>query len=190
MQSLPFSSFPTIVADRIVNNSISNLNNFPRRNTCSTTIPNNFATSSPKPDFNLMKLKFGEHVKVHEDNYFQTNSPNYRGAPAIRLDMTNNSTDSCYFMSLVNGNRITRCTWIPLPMPQWIASRVEDIATAEGQPRENVINSVFAEPGDYSNISNEHANRDDSDSDCSPEYNASYDGIMNWNEYGSLPEGN
>ena len=71
MQILPFSIFPTTIADGIVNNFMSNLSNFPKRMTRSTMIPNTFVTNSPKLDFNLIKLDFSECVEVHEDNSFQ-----------------------------------------------------------------------------------------------------------------------
>ena len=64
------------------------------------------------------------------------------------------------------------------------------MTAAKGRPSENLINYAFAEPGDYSNVLNEHANRDDNDSDYSPDGDSSYDGIMNWNQCGSTPEGN
>ena len=72
-------------------------------------------------------------------------------------------------MSLVTGKVLTRGSWIPITMPQWVESRVEDMAAAECRPRVNAINYVFAEPGDYSDILNEHTDRDDSDSDYSLE---------------------
>ena len=84
-------------------------------------------------------------------------------------------------MSLATRKRLTRGTWTTLPIPQWVVSRVEDMAAAECRPSVNVINSVFAEPGDYSNILNEHLDGDYSDSEYSPEDDTSYDAIMDWN---------
>ena len=99
MQILPFSIFPTTIADGIVNNFMRNLSNFPIRTTHSTMNPNTFVTGAPKLDFNLMKLDFSECVEVHENNSFQTNSPNSRVAPAATLIMTKNqaeATTSCH----------------------------------------------------------------------------------------------
>ena len=81
-------------------------------------------------------------------------------------------------------------------MPHLVSSRVEDMAIAEGRPSMNVINSVFSEPEDYSNVLNECEDEDEEEDDddddpcCSPEDDARCDGIVDWNEQGIMPENN
>ena len=60
----------------------------------------------------------------------------------------------------------------------------------DGRSSINTINFAFSKPGDYSNIFNGHADRDNNDLDYSLEDDASHDGNMNWNQQGSMPQNN
>ena len=73
-------------------------------------------------------------------------------------------------------------------MHKWVVSRLEDMSTDESGLSTNAITSAFLEIGDYSNVLNDCADRDDIDSDYSPEDDTRYDGIMNWKQHESIPE--
>ena len=161
IQSLPFSCIPKLIIEGAVAEATENLNRLPRRGGVSPHLsPLTIVCNAPKLDFNLLKLTFGDYVEVYEDNGFQTNSPNTRGTPAIALNPVYNSTGSYYFFSLVTGRRLNRGIWTPLPMPQWVIDRVNDMGAAEGRPLTTIID--FSIPGDDEMPDLlEHADNDD-----------------------------
>ena len=105
-QSLPFSDFPMIIAIVIISESIGNLNRFPREGSMTKNLsPLPFVMGAPKLDFNLLTYSLGDHAEVHEENNYQTNSPNARGTRAISLNPVHNSTGSYYFFLFGNWSQ-------------------------------------------------------------------------------------
>jgi len=98
----PFSCIPVAIVEAAVDEATSILNRLPRKKGISKHLsPLLIVTGAPKIDFNLLRLSFGSYVEVYEDNGYQTNSNHTRGAPAITLNSTLNSSGSYFFFSLV-----------------------------------------------------------------------------------------
>ena len=99
-------------------------------------------------------------METHEDDGFQTNSMKTRGTQAITLNNERYSTGTHNFFSLVTGETAQRGSHTPLPMPDWVIQRVNDMGAAEGRSYANVVD--FSDPfaSEMPNLS-EHVNDDD-----------------------------
>ena len=98
------------------------LNSFPRKNSNLSSLgPATIVTGVGSPDFLNMKRELGAYVRVFEDN-------------AIALMPTGNAQGNYYFMSLSTGARISRHTWIEVPLTDTAIARVEALGFADGQP--------------------------------------------------------
>ena len=91
-------------------------------------------SGATKTDFNMLKLEIGENVEAHEENVFQTNSQNARGAPAITLNCLRTSDSSCDFLSLITCLILTFGVLTTLPMTSWAIDHVSDVGKAKNQP--------------------------------------------------------
>ena len=95
--------------------------------------PATIVTGRGPPDFQRLKLEFGEYVQVFEENR-PTNTPKARTLGAIVLHPTGNAQGDYYFLSLATGARISRHTWISVPTTEMAIARVEALASQENQP--------------------------------------------------------
>ena len=104
MQILPFSYISSLIIEAMLDDSIQNLNIFPKKTGVSKNLsPLTIVAGTPRFFFTKLKLSFGEQAEVHDDNDYQTKSANTRGIPAITLNLVNNSSGSYYFYSLATG---------------------------------------------------------------------------------------
>ena len=133
IHGLPFTKLPKLMIVELVGQAIRNLNQFPIKDGISNTLsPLTLMTGAPKPDFNKIKLEFGQYVQVFEDND-PSNTTKSRSTGAITFMPVGVNQDNYYFMSLTTGKRLNRNQWNELPMPQGAIHRVHEIATKEGQ---------------------------------------------------------
>ena len=79
------------------------------------------------PDFNKnCKLNFGSYVQTHEE-FAPRNSMAARTIGAITLGPDSSKQAGHWFMSLNTDRRIYRTNWTPLPLPDEVVSRVEQL---------------------------------------------------------------
>ena len=79
------------------------------------------------------KEGFGSYVQTHEEN-FPRNSMQSRTLGAITLGPDISARGGYYFMNLNTGKKIHRRTWTPVPMPNEVIKRVEELGRKDGQP--------------------------------------------------------
>ena len=115
----------------LMDHVISNLNNFPFKNSISSTIsPATIVEGVPKPDFSHKRIAFGSYAIVWIRT---TNDMKRRAVPAIALNQSNRQGGH-YFMSLDTGKRIHSYHWDKVPIPKEVINRVEKLAKLESQP--------------------------------------------------------
>jgi Zinc knuckle len=132
---LPYKRLPREMIKGIVRFAVRSLNQFPAEDGVSDHLsPTSIVTGLPPPDYNQMKLEFGQYTTVFEDNNpTNTNAP--RIVDAIALHHTGNAQGDYYFMSLATGERISRRQYTMLPITQRVIAAVEGLARAQGQPQ-------------------------------------------------------
>ncbi len=131
---LPYKRLPKLMVTEIVYHSIRSLNQFPAEDGISDRMsPLSIVTGMPPPDYNKLKVEFGQYVQAFIDNDTKNdNSP--RSVGAIALSATPNESGLYKFMSLSTGKTIRRKKFTVLPITQLVIDRVESIALKEGQP--------------------------------------------------------
>ena len=80
------------------------------------------------------KAGFGSYVQTHEEN-FPRNSMQSRTLGAITLGPDISARGVYYFMNLNTGKKIHRRNWTPVPMPNEVITRVEQLRRKDGQPK-------------------------------------------------------
>ena len=132
--TLPFKMIPLIMLIDLIYYSILWINAFPPKGGVSTTLsPRNIMTGI-QFDYNKhCQLPFGSYVQAHEEPN-PTNTQAARTVGAICLGPTGNIQGSYKFLNLRTGKRITRRRWTPLPMPQEVIDRVNQLGKADAQP--------------------------------------------------------
>jgi hypothetical protein len=132
--TLPFKMIPLIMLINLIYSSILWINAFPPKGGVSTTLsPRNIMTGI-QFDYNKhCQLPFGSYVQAHEEPR-PTNTQAARTVGAICLGPTGNIQRSYKFLNLRTGKCITRRRWTPLPMPQEVIDRVNQLGKADSQP--------------------------------------------------------
>ena len=147
IQGLPFRCLPLGMVKALPIFIVRNLNRFPIASRISKSMsPLTLVTAEPKPDFNFLKLEFGEHVEAYKDNKSRINSNDTRGIPAMTLDQEANSIGSYWFLSLITGEKLMRRQWTALPMLDWVTQRIDDMGAADNMPEMNTGYVSFVEP--------------------------------------------
>ena len=77
-------------------------------------------------------LQFGSYAQTHEDA--TTNRPDACTVGAICLGPTGNLQGSYKFLNLRTGKKITCRNFTPLPMPQAVIDRVNQLSKLDSQP--------------------------------------------------------
>jgi hypothetical protein len=95
--------------------------------------PAGIVTGAGVPDYNRMRLEFGEYVQLFEDKD-PSNTLRARSLGAIALTPTGNAQGDYFFMSLATGKKLSRHSWTALPRTDSAIARVEAIAFHEQQP--------------------------------------------------------
>lgn len=99
----PYKRLPKMMTIELVRHAVMILNQFPALDGVSETLsPLNIMTGRPSPDYQHMKIDFGEYVQVFEDND-PTNTAKARSTGAIALNPTGSATGDYHFMSLTTG---------------------------------------------------------------------------------------
>ena len=169
--TLPFDQIPKAMLIEMAKFAVFWLNSFPHPLGISQTESPRRLVTGENIDYNKhCRYEFGQYVQCHEQ-HDNTMAPRTVGAIALRP--TGNRQGSYYFLSLNSGRIITRNHATPLPMPQEVLTRVENLAMAQQmQPglvfgnRDNRIlfmdpdNPIYDEADDES-----YMNEDDPDED-------------------------
>ena len=132
--TLPYKCMPKIMVVELVKFSVFWLNAFPAKGGVSTTLSPRTLLTGMGIDFAThCRLSFGSYVQTHEEN-FRTNGQQARTLGAITLGPDNSSQGGYNFYNLNTGMRIHRRSWTPLPMPDFVIRRVEQLGRRDGQP--------------------------------------------------------
>ena len=169
--TLPFAQIPKAMLIEMAKFAVFWLNSFPHPLGISQTESPRRLVTGENIDYNKhCRYEFGQYVQCHEQ-HDNTMAPRTVGAIALRP--TGNRQGSYYFLSLNSGRIITRNHATPLPMPQEVLARVENLAMAQQmQPglvfgnRDNRI--LFMDPDNplYDEADDEsYRNEDDPDED-------------------------
>ena len=133
--TLPFKYIPRLMLIEMVHTSVLWLNVFPPKGGVSDTISPRLILTGIPFDYNKhCKYVFGTYGQVHEE---PTPSNTQVGCTvgAICLGPKGNLQGSYKFMNLRTGKKITRWKFTPLPMPQEVIDRVNELGKAEKQPQ-------------------------------------------------------
>ena len=134
VHGLPFRRYPVLMVRELVSHAVRTLNQLPNRKGISpTTSPRKIITGLPDPDYNSMRIEFGQYAQVFEERC-RTSTTEPRTIGAIALNPTGNAQGSYYFMSLATGARISRHQWTEVPITQDVINRVEELAAEQEQP--------------------------------------------------------
>jgi hypothetical protein len=134
LQGLPFKRVPKLIIRAAVAQVHTSLNQFPIPNSASSTIsPLTIMTGNPLPDYHDLRIEFGSYAQIFKGND-PTNNMDTCTTGAITLNPTGNTQGGVYFLSLSTGRRLTRQQWTPLPMPNGVVTRVEELAIIDQQP--------------------------------------------------------
>jgi hypothetical protein len=132
--TLPFKVIPLTMLIELIYSSILWINTFPPKGGVSTNLsPRNIMTGIQFDYLKHCKLQFGSYVQAHQEPG-PTNTQAARTVVAICIGPTSNIQGSYKFLNLRTGKRITRRRWTPLPMPQEVIDRVNQLGVADGQP--------------------------------------------------------
>ncbi len=74
----------------------------------------------------------GTYCEVH-DEPTPTNTMAWQTHECIALGPTGNLQGSVKFYCLMTGRVLKRCSFTPMPMPDWVIKRVDAIGEREGQ---------------------------------------------------------
>ena len=133
--TLPFKFIPLLMVVEMVYMSCMWINAFPPKGGVSETLSPRHIMTGQQFDYNKhCKWAFGEYGQTHEEN----NPPNSQAARAIGaicLGPTGNLQGSYKFLNLRTGQKITRRDFTPLPMPDEIIERVNELGKADRQPQ-------------------------------------------------------
>ena len=113
-------------------------------------------TGAPKPDYNILKLQFGQYVPVFENND-PLNTNKTRTIGPLTLLLCGQNQEDYQFLSLITGKRLVRHQWDALPIPQGAVNRVHEMAEAEGQEEISGFGPKFEwTPGEQINLNEEN----------------------------------
>lgn len=133
VHGMPYSRLPKEMVKGVVAFGTSSLNLFPPDDGISDDIsPLTIVTGAPNPDFNQMKLEFGDYCAVFEDNH-PTNTQSTRVIDAIAMQHSGNVSGDYHFLNIRTGKRITRRQYTKIPISRRIIEAVEALAYHEGQ---------------------------------------------------------
>ena len=189
VHGLPFRRYPVLMVRELVTLSVRTLNQLPnRKGILPTMSPRKIITGLPDPDYNSMRIEFGQYAQVFEERR-QTSTTAPRTIGAIALNPTGNAQGSYYFLSLTTGARISRQQWTELPITQDVINRVEELAEQQEQP---IINGelVFewAPNVPIEDHDDDIANEDDLEEEDGAEEGANNDAHHNANDEGAGEE--
>jgi hypothetical protein len=132
VQGLPFWKFPRLLTKAIVEASNRSLNQFPAKNSASSTMsPLTILSGRPRTNFADLKLELGQYVQFLFEDNDPSNTNKTRTTGAIALNPSDNEQEGYIFLSLVTGRKLSRQQWDELPMPHGVIARVEQMAIAE-----------------------------------------------------------
>ena len=135
--SLPFKKFTKLMVYSLVETAIYWLNSFPTKNSASDSLSSaSIVLGRNSPDQNNKYLPFGSYTWVQSKT---TNTMKTRRIPCIALGPCN-EWGSHSFMSLYTGKKLHAYEWTTLPIDEDVIARVEELATAESQPK--IINNM------------------------------------------------
>ena len=127
--TLPFDQIPKAMLIEMAKFAVFWLNSFPHPLGISQTESPRRLVTGENIDYNKhCRYEFRQYVQCHEQ-HDNTMAPRTVGAIALRP--TGNRQGSYYFLSLNSGRIITRNHATPLPMPQEVLTRVENLAMAQ-----------------------------------------------------------
>lgn len=99
------------------------MNSFPHADGVSDTLgPRTIITGSTTSYSKHCTLEFGEYCQVHEDEINNSMAKCTHGA--LTLHPIGNSQDGFYFFSLTTGQILKCQSWMPLPMPNVVITRI------------------------------------------------------------------
>ena len=125
----PYKMYPKIMIHGLITNVNYWLNQFPNKNSASTTVsPAGIVLGRNKPDLSKKLISFGSYAIVHVQS---SSGMKARSIPAIGLYPSNVAGGS-YFMSLLTGKRIHAYEWDELPVSDEVVAAVEKFAKDEG----------------------------------------------------------
>ena len=168
--TLPFKKVPALMVESLVVHAVQWLNSFPAPDSVIGNMSPRELMTGIQVDFTKhCRLEFGEYVQTHEEH---DNTMASRTIGAIALTATMNEQGSYYFMSLSTGMRIHRKQWTPLPMPDDVIERVEQIAGAnchadltfawrDSTKAEDALDEHADLPDNYKGIHDKDNNEDD-----------------------------
>ena len=140
IHGLPYKRIPTTMVHGLAVFAETALNATPHPDGVSTELsPTSIVTGRGKPNYNNMKLEYGEYVQVYDGT---TNNSKARTAGAIALYPSESEDGSYHFMSLATGRKIKRRSWTKVPISDLAISRVEAIAARENMPLVSEDNSL------------------------------------------------
>ena len=141
--TLPYVTMPKSMVVDMVKFVVHWLNAFPVKGGISENMSPGLIMTGKSVDFQLhCKQPFGSYVQTHEENS-PRNSQQARTLGAITLGLNNSSQAGYYFMNLNTGKRIHRRSWTPVPMPDEVIKRIEQLGKKDNQP--NLL--VFTDNG-------------------------------------------
>ena len=125
--SLPFNRIPRLLTIHIVFNSVKLLNYFPVKGGISATIsPKTIMTGETLHYKKHLRLQLGQYCQVHEEDQ-PRNSQLPRTQGAICLGPSGNMQGGFKFMTLKTMKKIVRRSWDPIPMPDTVIARVNEL---------------------------------------------------------------
>jgi len=177
--TLPFKVIPLPMLIESIYSSPLWINAFPPKGGVSQTLsPRNIMTGVQFDYKKHCQLPFGTYVQGHQEPS-PSNSQVSRTVGAICLGPKGNRQGSFKFLSLRTGKLISCRKWTPLPMPQEVIDRVNQLGKADNQPelltfydRKGRIIGDTEMPGVSSSLDNN--NNDDLPDVDAPEINKTF----------------
>ena len=133
IHGLPYKRMPKIMIIELVSHAMRCLNQFPARDGVSKTMsPLSIVTGANTPDYNKLKIEFGQYAQVHANDNV-TNTTASRSIGAIALSATPYENGYYKFMNLNTGKVLNKKQFTILPITEQVIKRVEEIAKQQGQ---------------------------------------------------------
>ena len=130
--SVPYNRYTKLMTIGLIENANHWLNAFPTSSRIVGKIsPAQIVKGTPQPDYNHQRIPFGSHAMVYTKT---TNNMKARSMLVIALTLSNQS-GGYYFMSLYSGKKLHSYERDELLIDRDIIDRVEQLASAEIQPK-------------------------------------------------------
>lgn len=129
---LPFKNVPNLMVLHLLNFVALRMNTFPSKSGVSNKITPRMLVAEQLADGKKdCKSKHDDCAQTHKNEVPGDSTKIPRTTGDICMGPVANFQGDCKFMSLTTGRRLTQCKWTPVPMPDNVIKRVEEMAQEE-----------------------------------------------------------